>query len=47
MNFVAEEAWEPIQLDVRLASQAKMAFLNPNRLVELRAQRGTALSFCI
>lgn len=40
MDFVGEKAWEPIQLDVRLASEARMAFLNPDRLVEVRAERG-------
>jgi alpha-D-xyloside xylohydrolase len=40
MDFVGEKAWEPIQLDVRVASQTGMAFLNPDRLVEVRAERG-------
>jgi alpha-D-xyloside xylohydrolase len=40
MDFVGQKPWEPIQLDVRLASQARMAFLNPDRLVEVQAQRG-------
>lgn len=40
MDFVGEKAWEPIQLDVRLASEARMAFLNPDRLVEVQAERG-------
>jgi alpha-D-xyloside xylohydrolase len=39
MDFVGQKAWEPIQLDVRVASRAAFSFPNPERLVEVSAQR--------
>jgi alpha-D-xyloside xylohydrolase len=39
MDFVGQKAWEPIQLDVRLASRAAFSFPNPEHLVEVSAER--------
>ena len=39
MDFVGQKAWEPIQLDVRVASRAAFSFPNPERLVQVSAQR--------
>jgi alpha-D-xyloside xylohydrolase len=38
-DFVRQKAWDPIQLDVRLASRAAFSFANPEQLVELSAER--------
>jgi alpha-D-xyloside xylohydrolase len=39
MDFVGQRAWDPIQLDVRLASRAAFSFANPEHLVGVRAER--------
>ena len=39
MDFVGQKAWDPMQLDVRLDSQARVSFPDPNRLVEVRGRR--------
>ena len=39
MDFVGQRAWDPLQLDVRLGSQAKVSFPDPDRMVEVRAER--------
>jgi len=39
MDFVGQRAWDPMQLDVRVHSQARVSFPDPNRLVEVRAER--------
>ncbi|MDP2950143.1 MAG: glycoside hydrolase family 31 protein [Chloroflexota bacterium] len=38
MDFVGQKAWEPIQLDVRVGSQARVSFPNPERMIEVEAQ---------
>jgi hypothetical protein len=38
MDFVGQKAWDPIQLDVRLASRAAFSFPNPQRVVDASAE---------
>jgi alpha-D-xyloside xylohydrolase len=38
-DFVGQSPWDPIQLDVRLASRAAFSFPNPQHLVEVSAER--------
>ncbi len=39
MDFIGEKPWEPIRLDVRLEGKAAISFPDPDRVVEVRAER--------
>jgi alpha-D-xyloside xylohydrolase len=39
MDYVGQKPWEPIGLDVRVNSKAEFSFPDPERIVEVRAER--------